>query len=377
MRKVIAYLLLISSVFTSAVLTSCKEEIKTERHLMNGYESYSDLDKTLMNDQIQGKANLNDELEFVTEGSSSLKLELDYLSEYTDSSMFGTKITYVANRYDDVFTYLNDVKMIGVDIYTANDEEFEFFFGAYGEQDLCYFNDGQTLIANSWNYIRIPVKQYFFETTTLAKEYRFHINGVSLLEDKKADFYIDNLFFDINQSFDTPKIETQENEILSFATPTHLDAIMTKNAVDAYEFLPHMFVEQAPNVSIGDKKGGLKVTFARTHAWGDMYVDDSVEEGKDNNGYDIVVHKSLLGKIATAKSVSLVCYNPEATVHTVMLIGKKGKTEYVSKIDVAPDATEKVTLPLTAALDYLAIRIGSWNVVSDSHLYLRDLCYAN
>lgn len=372
MKKTLIFITLIVCMITSILGVGCKSNV-SEVCLFNGYETYSDLDKILMHDGIQGKANIVKDKNFVTQGNASLKIELDYLSEFTSSAMYATKIHYVASRYDEKFSWIDDVKEIGVDIYNDNDEQFEFFFGVYGEQELTMLNDGQTLIPNSWNYIRIPVKQWFFEEGTLVKEYRMYINGASRLEDRKATFYIDNFNFSMNEKFETPKVEVKDNQILSFNTPSELDMILVKNGVDVYELLPHVYVKHAPNKMVGDKKGCYEVTFSRSHYWGDMYVTDDKAFGADSSGYDIILHESLVESLSGAKSVSLTCANPNPSIHDVTLIAKNGNKKYLSKIDLVGGETKTVTLQLPNEIDYFAIRIGSWNVTEQCALYLRDL----
>ncbi len=374
MKKILIFITLLICLSTSILGVGCKSKV-SDVYVLNGYENYSDLDKILMYDGIQGKANINKDKKFVTQGEASLKIELDYLSEFTSSAMYATKIHYVANRYDDKFSWIDEVKEIGIDVYNDNDEQFEFFFGVYGEQEESILVDGQTLIPNSWNYIRVPVKQWFFKEKTLIKEYRMYINGASRLEDRKATFYFDNFTFSMNKNYKVPTVESVGNEVLSFDTPSALDLLLIKNAVDLYEFLPHVYVKQSPNVLIGDKKGGLEVTFSRTHYWGDMYINDDKEMGADNSGYDIILYKDLVAKINGAKSVSLTCYNPNPTVHDVTLIAKNGKNEYLSRVDLSSGEIATLTLELPSQIDYFAIRVGSWNVVDRCSLFLRDFVF--
>lgn len=380
MKKILTLLMTVTTSL-AFMLCSCggneslTKNIEAGSFVMNGYETYGDLEKILMNDAaIQGEAKINTDKKYVTQGNGSLLLKLDYNSEFTSSGVFGTKMSYMVNRYDDKFTALEYVKEISVDIYNANDEQFDFYFGAYGEQDYLYFNDGNVLVPNSWNHITVPVKQWFVEDGTTVKEYRMFFDGITQLKDKKADFYIDNFSFTFAAKPSIPEVY-DGNGIMDLNSPRFLDAFLVKQAVDAYEFLPFSYLKHNPKIAVGEKTGGFEFTFGRTHAWGDVYVSDDEEEGADNNGYDLILHRSVVEKIKDCKQAAVTVRNPNAIVCEIILITGNNGNNMAKKFIIGANETETVSAELPENIDYFAIRISSWNVIERNTLYFRDLTF--
>lgn len=375
-KKIIAVMLSAVCALIAAGSSGCKKSAPaaTEFCVMNGYENYSDLEKTLMNDNIFGKATICKDGNFVTEGEGSMKLDLDFDSEFTASSQFACVFKLNVDRYDEKFRWLDDITDICIDIYNAQGTKYDLYVGVYGDQNKCWLSDGAKIAANGWNFVDIPVKPWFFEEDTLVREYRFYIDGVTESEEKKATFYVDNIRIGVGAEgvFSPRELPAQsagENEILDFDCADDLDYILSVQSVADGEFLPFLSVGQSPYVKIGENSGALKVGFGRTHAWGLVYVE--------GNGYDISVHESLLSKIANPKSVGIVCYNPDSTVHGVTLTAQSAGRIYSQKVYVESGATEKIELVVDGAsgLDSLSLRIDSWNLTDSGCLYFAQLRY--
>lgn len=378
-RKTAAVILFAVMVMTLAAGNfGCKKTdlTATEFCVMNGYENYSDLEKTLMNDNIFGRATICKDGNYVTEGEGSMKLDLDFNSEFTASGQFACVFKLNVDRYDEKFRWLDNLTDICIDIYNAQGEEYDFYIGVFGDQNKCWLSDGATVAANSWNFITIPLKPWFFEKDTLVREYRFYIDGVTESPSKKATFYVDNIRLGVGAEgvfspSAVPAQKTGENEILDFDTVSDLDYLLARQSVADGEFLPFVSLKQSPNIKTGEKQGSLKVGFNRTHAWGLVYIE--------GNGYDVIVHESLLSGIVNPKSVSVICSNPDSLTHGVTLIAQSGGQNYSQKVYVKSGATEKIELNLdgVSSLESLSIRIDSWNLTDSGHLYFAELRYVS
>lgn len=371
MKKFLTAIALVSC-FT-ACFSACKKDVKniTDVQLMNGYESYKDLEKTMMQgNRLFGRATLCQEQAYVTQGNSCMKLEVDMNAEFASPYQSFNVFEYVAEDYGSQFTWLDTMKEIKLDIYNAEDREYTLYVSAEGEQNDVYFCDGAELVANSLNTVTIPIKPWFFEKDTAVKKFCFYIDGIQNTEDKLATFYIDNVRIGFNSQAKMPDIEQADGEILSFSKVKHIDAVSTTRNPSSSEFLPFVRASQNPNLQIGKEKGVLEVSYGHTYAWGNWYIE--------NDGYDIWVHKSILECVSSVKTLSVVCKNPESETRTVSLIAKSGSKTYEQKTDVTAKSTTSITLDFgknVETVDELYIRIYGWNVVDTNVLYFADLQY--
>ncbi len=351
----------------------CAQQEKPTITLMNGYENYEDLRRTYMHTNIFGKATLCNDAQYVTQGQSSMHLEINGVSDFVSENQYVCMFKYVIADYDSEFGWIDKITEYGMDIYNADEREYTLYFTAMGDAEKSYFVEAVTLTADSWNHIRIQAKPWFFETDTMVKEYRCYLGGIYDTDEKKAELYVDNVTVAIGGDTAMPEIVRNGNdkEILDFNRVGHLDGVLAKNAVANSSFLPHVGVKHNPAIQIGEKAGVLEAVFDRTSGWGEMYYD--------GNGYDIVVHSSLLNGLNAVKSISIVCKNPDMSEHGVTLIATEGKKTYQQKSYVGAGETKTLTLNVSGstALDGLTIRIDSWNQARASRLYFADLRYAD
>ena len=349
--------------------------------IMNGYEEYSDLLDTYMHNNISGKAEICRDETYITEGRGSMKLVVDLNGKATDKRKEHIAMwKYPISRYDEKFFKLDKISELGIDVYNADDREYTLYFAALGEglfDTLC--NSGYTLIADSWNHIRIRIKPWFFNSGTTVSEYRFYLAGVNEFFDKTATLYVDNLTVKTVGKTVAPEISAdggtaQEKEILDFDTVAHMDAVMQTTRLfygdevwSQEAFIPYCKIRHLPTMQIGEKPGVLEAAFKRGDIFGEGWYNPE--------GYDIQIHSSVIKNISEAKSISLLCYNPDNYTHSVSLSAISGNNVYESTAAIEAGKLRKIVLDVSQckSVDRLKINIADWNQAGDGCLYFAEL----
>lgn len=355
-----------------------KEEKR--EYLINGYEDYYGLAWTSIHGDLFGEISVNTDSKFITQGTGSAKFDIDFNDEngsidHNGKILDTAIIRYATVNYDDEIRMLDKIDSFAIDIYNATPEEFFVYFSAEGEQSSYYFSQGSVLAPNGWNRLKFDVKPWFFEKDTEVKYYTLYIKGFEKLQDKKALFYMDNFRAYMGGNNTVPEFEDNNGmsaggiEILNFDSGNDVSFILTDNATDSSELLPLVCAQYDAGFTPAGENGALRINFDRSHKEGHIY-----EEG---NGYDIRIHASRLKQIEGAKTIRLNVFNPDSTAKSISLIAENDVAQVISKKTFfgAQSGILELDVSSLGNIGALTIRIDSWNVISDSVIWLSNLKY--
>lgn len=377
MRKKTAFILALILAASCITFGGCSSERSSaetgyEKILMNGYESYDDLRKTNMNDMYAtyGSATLCTDKQYVSEGESSMKLELDFTSNSAPVYANTCGFKYALSEYESSFGWIDKISEFGMDIYNADAREYTINFVAVGDKESISFTAGATLAAETWNNVRFQFKPWFFEEDTMITEYRIYIEGITGTDDLTATLYIDNVAVYTGDNV-APKIHNgnengDEKELLDFDDAGDMDAVLTKCDLPLWGFVPRFSVSYNSSVQIGEKSGVMEARIDRSGTWGLAYTM--------GNGYDIRLLGSVAEKAHGAKELSIVCRNESYSERQVSLIVESNGVEYAETVYIGSGATKTIALDTSGiTVDVVTVRIDSWKASEEGLLYFADL----
>ena len=361
------------SVF-SFVSCGKKTTATSKATVVNGYETYEDLNATSIRAWAQGSLELNTDKKYVTQGNASAYFSLTQWSERAESQVYPwvSLFKYETGGYE-ALRFIDKIESFSFDIYNVDDKDYQIYLSAIGDAGYVYNSNAATLVANSWNAISFDMKPWFYEKDTYVKEYVFYVTGI----EETAHFYMDNVRiteYDGNAPTYEKKIEEgfEEQELLSFAGADDLQFIQTEcgSGGDVSEVVRLMGVSYVSNIQIGNCYSAMRVTFDRCLLNGWLWAKVTP--------HTLKVDPRALTNVQNAKSIGIQCFNSNSMEHIVTLEIAGGGRTASKRVRIAPMQSETLTVASLSDIDNIEniyIRIDAWNVTSAQTLYFSDLSF--
>ncbi len=371
---------LLIAFFCLGAAVGCKDKksaVSNNVKIMNAYEEYNDLvfTSTLKNNVV-GKASINTDSKYVTQGKASALYEIDFDQEKGLVDRCYAEFTYYTQYYDEAFSYLDRIRNFAIDIYNADDSVYDVYFEAIGTADET-LTSGHRRLYSGWNYCDFDVKPWFYEKDTQLKAYRLTFLGIADNPTRSAKLYFDNVraIFagggTLSQKQPAATGETGEYSILGFDKASDIDYINADNRFGDKQLKSLYGISYASKVPDGEtSRGGLKFEFDRVHMDGCIW--------KRTKGYVMDVHKSLLSGITGAKKISVNCFNPDIKPKTIEIrITENGNAFTYRRTAAALGTTVISTDELSVSnIESLSIAVENWNAVELETLYFDNLRYS-
>ena len=369
----------------------CGEEptktVSSKEYVVNSYESYADLVKVYAPRTMLGEITLCQEQAYVTDGKASAKFHFitdvkdgDIISSSADTRNVST-ITYSAYDYPDEYRYLNKVDYFSVDIYNAEDKEYDLYFGAKSEKTSKFiYTNGARLAAKQWNRIRFDVNPYQFGANSDVIQYDFYFLGMESLPENGATMYVDN--FRIGLYDKTPQAPKYVNDsdifyggidVLKFDAQKDMSYVSTSSSAPASRFALCK-ASYDPAVNVFGTDGALRM---------DMHPSclNNKSFWMEESDYNVDVDSTIIKLLNGAKTVSIRCHNPGVDAQNVCLYASYQEgtiNESIVEQRVLVGAGETVTITIDdeeilSKMDKLKFGVASWRLTGYSSLYFSGL----
>lgn len=362
------------------VLAGCasRQPVANEE-LLFSYESYDELLSLTAFGGLYGEIDINDDPAYVTEGKHSAKFILDNTYGFYPVTAAGPttetpRFSFRSSDLPERFIWLDRLSKFSLDIYNGEDEEFTLYMCITDGDGKYLYADGAKLSGKSWTYVEFDLKPWFFSKDTAFGDIEFYLRGTENADGGKAELYLDNVrvtFYDGA----VPPVSCEKEimfggiELLPFRSYADSRLIKAELTTIQYSIAPLIRTDYIPTIEVNGIKGALRVITEN------CYIANSLWEEADRITLD--VHSSVLERVSSCKSISVVCYNPD-NFDKYVVLSAEGSGKVSVRQRICAGGTEKIILSDNYALKNLiklGIEIECWRTAGRETLYFTDLVY--
>lgn len=382
MKKIISLFLAVCSLMC---ITACDSEANKGMQAVNevtvcNFEDYYDIQK-INYATFVGSMSLNEDSDYVLEGTRSGKLFVDYTDtppadyndhdggkDYSDAIkiQFGFRTELLEPKVRDV----ENIDAFEISVFNANERDVDLIFAVKDDGKKVAFCDGRTLESGKWSSISFDIKSYFFDKSFGISEYVFYVyDEFEEISDKELTLYFDNCKIKTATEKKVSLASAEEKEILNFDDMADNALFLTTTSTPTY---PAFFASYTERNVFDGQTGALMATLHNGINW----EYDVVPE---NNGYKIKILDSIVKERSlNVTGFSIDCMNDGCGDLFVSLVVESAEKVTVKKVIVPAKATRQIVLDDLSALggervEHLTIVIDNWNLLGTYHVYFRNL----